>query len=137
MSQQPNHVPQKNHYRDFNGEPRGALAKLGMSRHDGRKLSPQIAHIHQSLTDIFTTPIGTRIQRRDYGSHLFALIDSPMNPAGRLRLAAAVVDATYRWEPRVVITWAMIDASIDGKVTLNYQARTLDGEDIRNAIRIR
>ena len=114
-----------------------ALAKLGMDRHTGMTLSPQLAHIHQSLTDIFTTPIGSRIQRRDYGSHLFALIDSPMNPTGRLRLAAALVDAAYRWEPRVIITYANISVSMDGKVTLDYAARTLDGEEIRNHIIIR
>lgn len=114
-----------------------ALAKLGMDRHTGTIRSPQLVHIHQSLTDIFTTPIGSRIQRRDYGSHLFALIDSPMNPTGRLRLAAALVDAAYRWEPRVTITYARIEVGIDGKVTLDYQARTLDGEEIRNHIIIR
>ena len=114
-----------------------ALAKMGMDRHTGTIRSPQLAHIHQSLTDIFTTPIGSRIQRRDYGSHLFALIDSPMNPTGRLRLAAALVDAAYRWEPRVVITYANINVSTDGKTTLDYQARTLDGEEIRNHVIIR
>lgn len=114
-----------------------ALAKMGMDRHTGMTRSPQLVHIHQSLTDIFTTPIGSRIQRRDYGSHLFALIDSPMNPTGRLRLAAALVDAAYRWEPRVTITYARIDVGRDGKTTLDYQARTLDGEEIRNHIIIR
>lgn len=114
-----------------------ALAKLGMDRHTGMTRSPQLAHIHQSLTDIFTTPIGSRIQRRDYGSHLFALIDSPMNAAGRLRLAAALVDAAYRWEPRVIITYANIDVGVNGKTTLDYQARTLDGEELRNHIIIR
>lgn len=114
-----------------------ALAKMGMDRQTGMTRSPQLVHIHQSLTDIFTTPIGSRIQRRDYGSHLFALIDSPMNPTGRLLLAAALVDAAYRWEPRVTITYARIDVGLDGKTTLDYQARTLDGEEIRNHIIIR
>lgn len=114
-----------------------AKSQLGMDRHSGLTRKPKLSHIHQSLTDIFTTPIGSRIQRRDYGSHIFALIDSPMNPAGRLRLAAALVDAAYRWEPRVVITYANINVSSDGKTILDYQARTLDGEEIRNHIIIR
>ncbi|WP_235503146.1 GPW/gp25 family protein [Dichelobacter nodosus] len=108
-----------------------------MSRSTGTLLTPQLEHIHQSLHDIFTTPIGTRIQRRDYGSYLFALIDSPMNEAGRLRLAAAIVDAAYRWEPRVFITYAQVKLSFEGRITVDYCARTLSGEEIRNQVYIR
>lgn len=111
--------------------------KVGMRREDGQYTEGQLAHIHQSLTDIFTTPIGSRIQRRDYGSHLFALIDSPMNAAGRLRLAAAIIDAAYRWEPRVVITYAHIHLQDDGRLRLEYHARTLAGEELKQSLFLR
>ena len=75
----------------------GAFAETDMSRDNGRPVADKLAAIRQSLHDIFTTPIGSRIQRREYGSYLFALIDAPMNPANRLRLAAALVDAATRW----------------------------------------
>ena len=103
-----------------------ALAETDMSRDSGRPVADKLAAIRQSLHDIFTTPIGSRIQRREYGSYLFALIDAPMNPANRLRLAAALVDAATRWEPRVTLESAIIEVSMDGKTVLNYRARLLD-----------
>lgn len=114
-----------------------ALAKLGMDRRTGRLIDNKLDHIRQSLADIFTTPIGTRVQRRWYGSRIFALLDSPMNEAGRLRLVSALVDAAYRFEPRVIITWANIKIGTDGKVMLDYVAKTIDGQDLAGQIVVR
>ena len=108
-----------------------ALAETDMSRDSGRPVADKLAAIRQSLHDIFTTPIGSRIQRREYGSYLFALIDAPMNPANRLRLAAALVDAASRWEPRVTLESAIIEVSMDGKTVLNYRARLLDDAELQ------
>lgn len=109
------------------------LAIQGMNRTTGNLLSPKLEHIKQSLWDIFTTPIGTRIQRRTYGSHLFDLIDQPMTPANRLRLVVALVDAAMRWEPRVVITWAQVEVNAEGQVVFTFHARTKTGEEIRHS----
>ena len=108
-----------------------ALAETDMSRNSGRPVADKLAGIRQSLHDIFTTPIGSRIQRREYGSYLFALIDAPMNPANRLRLAAALVDAATRWEPRVTLVSAIIEVGMDGKTVLNYRARLLDDAELQ------
>ena len=108
-----------------------ALAETDMSRDSGRPVADKLAAIRQSLHDIFTTPIGSRIQRREYGSYLFALIDAPMNPANRLRLAAALVDAATRWEPRVTLESAIIEVRMDGKTVLNYRARLLDDAELQ------
>ena len=109
----------------------GAIAETDMSRDNGRPVADKLAAIRQSLHDIFTTPIGSRIQRREYGSYLFALIDAPMNPANRLRLAAALVDAATRWEPRVTLESAIIEVGMDGKTVLNYRARLLDDAELQ------
>lgn len=108
-----------------------ALAETDMSRATGRPVADKLAAIRQSLHDIFTTPIGSRIQRREYGSLLFQLIDAPMNPANRLRLAAALVDAATRWEPRVTLESAIIEVGMDGKTVLNYRARLLDDAELQ------
>ena len=42
----------------------------GMSRETGRACDDELAHIRQSIRDILTTPVGSRIKRRDYGSLL-------------------------------------------------------------------
>ncbi|PKF70876.1 baseplate assembly protein [Pseudomonas fluvialis] len=73
---------------------------IGMSNQTGRALAGN-AHIAQSIADILTTPIGSRVMRRDYGSQLPELIDWPTNDATRLQAYAATAMALLRWEPRI------------------------------------
>lgn len=72
----------------------------GMSRHTGARLSDE-AHLAQSVADILTTPLGSRLARRDYGSMLPDLIDQPLTPALALRIYGATAVALSRWEPRL------------------------------------
>jgi phage baseplate assembly protein W len=74
-----------------------------MNRDTGRALDRTV-HLRQSIADILTTPIGSRVMRRDYGSQLPELIDQPYNGATRLRCYAAIVIALTRWEPRLRLT---------------------------------
>lgn len=73
---------------------------LGMDARTGKRLEGD-DHLRQSIADILTTPIGSRVMRRDYGSMLLDLIDQPANALTRLRLYAAVAVALMRWEPRI------------------------------------
>ena len=57
-----------------------AMNWRGMNADTGRTLS-ETAHILQSVRNILTTPIGTRVMRRDYGSEIFSLIDQPQHGA--------------------------------------------------------
>ena len=50
----------------------------GMHRDTGKTLSGE-QHLKQSLQDLLTTPLGSRVMRPDYGSRLFELIDAPLN----------------------------------------------------------
>ncbi len=61
-------------------------------------------HLAQSVATILTTPLGTRVQRRDFGSLLPELIDQPFNDATRARLYGATATALMRWEPRIRLT---------------------------------
>ena len=72
----------------------------GTDSSTGKEISG-IAHLKQSIRDILTTPIGSRVMRRDYGSELFNLIDAPTNRATVLDIIAATVDALRKWEPRI------------------------------------
>jgi phage baseplate assembly protein W len=69
------------------------------TRYRGRARWPY--HIRQSVADILSTPMGTRVGRRDYGSLVPELIDQPMTPANILRLYAATAVALTRWEDRL------------------------------------
>ena len=75
---------------------------IGMSRSTGLVVTDG-DHLHQSLHDIATTRIGTRLCRRDYGSLVPDLIDQPVNNITRLRLMSALAAAYIRFEPRVRI----------------------------------
>lgn len=93
----------------------------GTSRDTGRRLD-EAGHIRQSIRDILTTPIGSRVMRREYGSLLPDLIDHPGNPANRMRVMAATVMAIARWEPRVAVSRVGFDIAMDGKVILEMDA---------------
>lgn len=95
-----------------------------MNRHTGTPMT-RPDHIAQSVGDILTTPIGTRVLNRDYGSELFDLVDSPANAVGRLRLLAATADAIARWEPRVTLDAASLSVSADGAATLTLEMTDL------------
>lgn len=84
-------------------------------------------HIGQSIADILTTPIGSRIMRRSYGSYIQFLIDQPMTPANILRLQAATAQAIMKHEPRTRLRRATLSMGADGRVTLNLE-RTDKGE---------
>jgi phage baseplate assembly protein W len=72
----------------------------GHGTHTGAALDG-LDHIRQSVADILSTPMGTRVGRRDYGSLVPELIDQPMTPANILRLYAATAVALTRWEDRL------------------------------------
>ncbi|MGS0740443.1 GPW/gp25 family protein [Glaciimonas sp. GG7] len=89
----------------------------GMHRSNGRALSG-LAHIRQSLADILTTPIGSRLMRRSYGSEVPELIDQPLHGATILRIYAATVHAVRLWEPRIALTGLQLERDQYGKATL-------------------
>lgn len=75
----------------------------GMDVQTGKPIGDE-AHLAQSIGDILSTPLGSRVMRRDYGSLLFELIDKPINGAIRMLLQAATAIALRRWEPRLRLT---------------------------------
>lgn len=71
----------------------------GIDANTGKRLAG-IDHLRQSIRDILTTPIGTRVMRRDYGSRLYQLVDAPLTRTTILDLYAATAEALATWEPR-------------------------------------
>lgn len=92
-----------------------------MNRANGRSLTG-IAHLKQSIADILTTPLGTRLQRRTYGSLLPNLMDQPDNAKTRLRCYAAIASALMKWEPRLRVTRVtMSSGERPGQATVELQ----------------
>ncbi len=76
---------------------------LGMNANTGESLQAN-AHLVQSIQDILTTRLGSRIEQRDYGSTLFELLDLPVSQLLDQQIMHATAEAIDRWEPRVQIT---------------------------------
>jgi len=102
----------------------------GMSISTGKSVNG-VAHLRQSIRDILTTPLGSRVMRRDYGSRLFELIDTPINNAAILALFAATAEALAKWEPRFELTHVSLDSVEQGSANLSLQGIYLpDGKQI-------
>ncbi|WP_035877291.1 GPW/gp25 family protein [Cupriavidus sp. amp6] len=97
-----------------------------MNASTGRALTDR-EHIVQSVRDILTTPIGTRVMRRDYGSLLPQLVDQPLHRATLLRAMSASVMALIRWEPRLRVTRVSFEAGADGALFIDIEAERVDG----------
>lgn len=100
---------------------------IGMNASTGAGFADELDHIRQSIRDILTTPIGSRVMRRDYGSMLPELIDHPGNAAGILRLKAATIGAIARWERRIRITRIAFDFDATGKAVIDIDAVRVGG----------
>lgn len=90
-----------------------------MSRNTGLNLQNEAEQIRQSIQDILTTPIGTRIMRGNYGSLLPQMIDSPFNEVTRMQLYAATATALIQWEDRINLESTSIELVDQGKFILN------------------
>lgn len=97
----------------------------GMSSTTGRTLDG-IDHLRQSISDILTTPIGTRLERRTYGSLVPDLIDHPDNATTRVRMYAAVASALMKWEPRLHLSRVQLASGpAAGRATLDLSGEYL------------
>ena len=85
---------------------------MGMSRATGVLLPPP-EHLRQSINDIITTPIGSRLLRREYGSLIPFLIDQPVNPSTKLKMMSAIATAIIKWEPRVKVRQVQLSMNAD------------------------
>ncbi|MGY2231591.1 GPW/gp25 family protein [Pseudomonas tolaasii] len=100
-----------------------------MNRQTGGAIG-NLDHIAQSMTDILTTRIGTRVMRREYGSLLPELVDHPFNDVTRLRVYSGVVMALMRWETRISLSRVQfLGANLQGQSTLDLEGRVIDTND--------
>src|SRR3546814_925171 len=98
----------------------------GMDRNTGAALHGD-AHLRQSVATILSTPIGTRVGRRDFGSLLPELIDQPMTSANILRLYAATAVALSRWEDRLRLRRVSLSPGANrGAATITIVAERAD-----------
>jgi phage baseplate assembly protein W len=96
-------------------------------------------HLRQSIKDILSTRVGTRVMRRDYGSDVPNLIDRPVNQELSVDIYVAIATALDKWEPRLRLRKAsmtplgdgVIDFSLTGDYLPNGKTITLSGIVVR------
>lgn len=74
-----------------------------MSRATGFAVT-ELEELQQSVADILTTPIGTRLMRRPYGSDLLGLVDQLLCDATAVQAKSMTVIALRRRKPRLNLT---------------------------------
>lgn len=103
----------------------------GIDRRTGKRVSGT-ARLRQSIEDILTTPVGSRVMRRDYGSRLHELVDAPLTSETLLRLFAATAEALAKWEPELRLTRVSVASGTAGTVALDVVGYYLpSGDEIR------
>ena len=109
-----------------------------MDRASGKPLA-DLLHLRQSITDILSTPIGSRIMRREYGSRLFKRIDAPITGELIAEIYADVVEALFNYEPRFEATNVTVVSMDNGHLVLDITGKYLvTGEDVTlNGIEIK
>jgi phage baseplate assembly protein W len=97
------------------------MASAGVNRRTGAPLT-DFDHVKQSIEVVLTTPIGSRVMRREFGSELFELIDRPLTDQVILAIYSAIVVAIARWEPRFAVTQCSLVAGAgDGTMQIDLQ----------------
>jgi len=97
---------------------------LGINAQTGQPLAG-LDHLRQSIRDILTTRIGTRVMRRDYGSRLPSLVDNPMTPRLAMDLYSATTETLALWVPRFKLTRVRIAKAEVGQVMLDLEGSYL------------
>ena len=102
---------------------------------------PEINHLKQSISNILTTPIGSRVIRRDYGSNLFNKIDHPINGELIAEIYLDIVESLFIWESRFELDQVAVQNIQNGKITIDLEGSflnsgqkiTLENIEITNA----
>ena len=103
----------------------------GMDNASGRPLAG-IAHLRQSIADILTTPIGSRVMRRNYGSRIFQRIDAPITGELLAEIYADVVEALFNYEPRFEVAGVSVVSINEGKIVLDLEGKYIPtGETVK------
>ncbi|MFG3876028.1 GPW/gp25 family protein [Escherichia coli] len=90
---------------------------IGIDSATGRYLHGN-EHLRQSVIDILSTPVGSRVLLREYGSRLFSLLDNPQDDFTRVRIVRETATALERWEPRLTLRRVEVTCTGEGSAWL-------------------
>jgi len=101
----------------------------GMCETTGTLISG-VAHVRQSLSRIVLTRLGTRTQRRNFGTNILPLVSAPGNDATRVKTIAIIAKAILTWEPRVKLSHILFNVDFDGRgvieINCSYKGQAIN-----------
>ena len=98
---------------------------IGTDIKNGKRISGN-THLRQSIIDILSTPIGSRVLRRDYGSLLPSLLDNPQDETTRMRIMRETAGSLSRWEPRFRLSKVSVSFPALGEFFLQLEGVNLE-----------
>lgn len=104
------------------------MSLVGVDRNAGSAMTGY-SHLLQSISDILTTLVGSRVMRPEYGSHLRRMVDLPVNAGWKSAVQAEVARALGRWEPRLKLQRVTVVSVVDGLITLSISGE-YQGESV-------
>lgn len=78
-------------------------------------------HVGQSIRRILSTPKGSLVMAREFGSDLWKLVDNPLNDLTRIRIYQETAGAILKWERRVHLKKISVVAASVGAITLDVE----------------
>lgn len=78
-------------------------------------------HVAQSIHNLITTALGSRVMRRDVGSRLPRLVDAPISAATIVDFYAATAGVIDKWEPRFKLIRVRMDEAEQGSLSINAE----------------
>ena len=97
---------------------------IGMDRRTGLLISG-VEHLRQSIEDILTTPLGSRLMRPEYGSTIRRFVDLPVSEGWKSAVQAEAARALKRWEPRIELARVQVLSVLDGQITFRLSGTYL------------
>jgi Bacteriophage baseplate protein W len=96
------------------------MSITGMDVYTGKPISGN-DHLRQSIRDILTTPVGSRVMRRSYGSGIFKLLHQPIDALLKAKLQVSIADALRKYETRVRFTRVQVNEIDDQLMELDIE----------------
>lgn len=87
-------------------------------------------YIKNQIKDVLTTPIGSRVMRRDYGSSFTDLIDMPLNNRLIMQIKAEIISAITKFIKTIKpISANFINNSPSYSIEINYKILATGEQD--------
>ena len=102
---------------------------IGMDRHTGLPISG-LDHLQQSIEDILTTPLGSRMMRPEYGSTIRRFVDLPVSEGWKSAVQAEAARALKRWEPRLDLDRVQVLSVLNGRITFRLSGTYLGDSEL-------